>query len=137
MPPGMERETPRLFTLEEATDLLPRLRELVQHMQAAKNQADQAREEFEQLDASHARGNGYDMKREQLATKIIEHMKVVRQDLEKVQEIGCEIKDLDMGLLDFASLRDGRIINLCWKIDEERIAYWHPLDSGFSNRRPL
>ena len=130
-------ENPRLFTLEEATNLLPQVREIVLQMQAAKHRADEARAEFEQLDASHARGNGYDMKREQLATKIIEHMKDVRKQLEALQEIGCELKDLEMGLIDFPSLRDGRVVNLCWKIDEEKIGYWHTLDTGFGNRKPL
>ncbi len=130
-------ENQRLFTLEEATELMPRVRKLVQKMQSAKQEADQARQQFEQLDASHARGNGYDMKREQLATKIVEYMRSVRQDMEALQSIGCELKDLEMGLIDFPSKRDNRIINLCWKIDEEKIAYWHSLDTGFGSRQPL
>ncbi|HEX2912925.1 MAG TPA: DUF2203 domain-containing protein [Chloroflexia bacterium] len=131
----MEHE--RLFTLEEATNLLPQVRELILRMQAARREADEARAEFEKLDAAHARGNGYDMKREVLATRIVDSMKAVRQDLEALQEIGCELKDLDMGLVDFPSLRKGQVVNLCWKIDEESIGYWHSLDSGFARRQPL
>jgi hypothetical protein len=130
-------ENPRLFTLEEANRVLPRVREIIAAMQVAKQQADASRAEFEQLDTAHARGNGYDMKREQLATKIIEHMKLVRVHLEALQEVGCELKDLDMGLVDFPSLREGRVVNLCWKIDEDEIGYWHSLDTGFTHRKPL
>ena len=130
-------ESHRLFTLDEASALLPRVREIVKNMQTAKHEADTAREEFEKLDAAHARGNGYDMKREQLATKIVDYMRSVRQDLETLQEIGCELKDLEMGLIDFPSQRAGQVINLCWKIDEEKIGYWHSLDTGFGSRQPL
>ncbi len=130
-------EMPRLFTLEEATALLPRVREIVEKMQADKNAADEARIEFEKLDASHARGNGYDMKREQLATRITEKMRAMRIGLEQIHEIGCQVKDINMGLVDFPSLRDGQIINLCWKIDEAEIGYWHSLDTGFGSREPL
>ncbi len=117
--------------------MLPQVRQIVQDLQAAKQQADDARREYEHLDATHARGNGYEMRREILATKIIEEMKVVRQQLEAIQKIGCEIKDIKMGLIDFQSMREGRVVNLCWKISEETIGYWHSLDTGFASRRPL
>lgn len=130
-------DSPKLFSLEEATALLPQIRVLVYKMQAAKHRADEAREEFEALNASNARGNGYDMRRETLAGKIVDYMKSVRQDLETLQEIGCELRDLEMGLIDFPSLRDGRVVNLCWKVEEDFINYWHSLDSGFADRKPL
>ncbi len=128
---------PRLFTLEEATNLLPRVRELVAEMQEARRQAETSRQEFERLDATHARGNGYDMKREGLAAQIVEYMKSVRQGLEALQEIGCELKDLEAGLVDFPSQRQGQTVNLCWQIGEEKIGYWHSLDKTFADRQPL
>ncbi len=128
---------PRLFTLKEATSLMPKIRHLVESMQTSKRRADAARTDFEQLDAAHARGNGYDMKREQLATLIIERMKSVREGLDELQQLGIELKDLEMGLIDFPSLRQEQVVNLCWKIDELEIGYWHSLDTGFAHRQPL
>ena len=130
-------ENPRVFTLEEATELLPRVRQTVQKMQTAKHEADKARQEYDKLDETHARGNGYEVKREQLATKMVENAQVLRKGLDTLHQIGCELKDLEMGLIDFPSEREGQTINLCWKIDEEKIGYWHPLDSGFGSRQPL
>lgn len=53
------------------------------------------------------------------------------------QDWGCELKDLDAGLVDFPHHRDGQIVFLCWKRGEARIEYWHDLESGFAGRQPL
>jgi len=68
--------------------------------------------------------------REQAREKIAEF---VRQ----IHETGCVVKDLDEGLVDFPSMRDGREVYLCWKLGEEHIGYWHGMDEGFAGRKPL
>lgn len=128
---------PKIFTLEEATSLMPKVREIVQQIQSDKHRADESREAYQQLDAAHARGNGYDMKREILASQIIDNMKSVQAGFLKLKDIGCELKDIEMGLIDFPSLRNGQLINLCWMIDEDEIGFWHTMDTGFASRRPL
>ncbi len=55
----------------------------------------------------------------------------------EVAESGAIVKDLDMGLLDFPHLRDGREVYLCWRLGEERISWWHEVDAGLSGRQPL
>jgi hypothetical protein len=57
--------------------------------------------------------------------------------LEELDQLGCVIKDLNHGLVDFYGKARGRMVFLCWKIGEEKIAFWHELDSGFSGRRPI
>jgi hypothetical protein len=57
--------------------------------------------------------------------------------INRIESYGCIVKDLDLGLLDFPSMRSGQTIYLCWKTGEEQIAYWHALDEGFSERKPL
>jgi len=47
------------------------------------------------------------------------------------------LKDLDQGLVDFPSYRDGKLIYLCWKRGESRIEFWHDLESGIAGRQPL
>lgn len=128
---------PKVFTLDEASSLMGQVRTIVRQIQADKHRADEAREGYEQLDAAHARGNGYDMKREVLATQIIDHMKAVQAGFNRLKEVGCDLKDIEMGLIDFPSIRDGKLVNLCWMIDEERIGYWHSMDTGFASRQPL
>ena len=57
--------------------------------------------------------------------------------LEKLENMGCIVKDLNLGLLDFLAYHDGREILLCWKVGEESIHHWHELDTGFSGRKPI
>ena len=57
--------------------------------------------------------------------------------IEELEELGVELKGIEDGLVDFRSLREGRIVYLCYRLDEDTIAYWHELDTGFAGRQPL
>ncbi len=57
--------------------------------------------------------------------------------VDEIQQTGCVVKDLDTGLVDFPSLRQGEKVYLCWKLGEERIGYWHGIEEGFAGRKPL
>ena len=59
------------------------------------------------------------------------------QRLEVLEDMGCQVKDLNQGLVDFFSVRDGRLVYLCWKEGEEAIRHWHTLDGGFRGRQPI
>jgi hypothetical protein len=58
-------------------------------------------------------------------------------EIERVRALGGEVKDIDLGLVDFPSTRNGEEILLCWKLGEKTIGYWHSVDGGFSSRRPI
>ena len=57
--------------------------------------------------------------------------------LEQIRVLGGEVKDLDMGLVDFPGRRENEDILLCWRLGEKRIEFWHAVDGGFANRQPL
>jgi len=59
------------------------------------------------------------------------------KELERLESIGCILKDLDLGLVDFYCKFKGRDIFLCWKLGENKIKAWHEIDSGFSRRNPI
>ena len=59
------------------------------------------------------------------------------RELEELEKFGCVIKDLDLGLVDFYSRHEGRDILLCWKFGEGKIGFWHELDSGYTERKPI
>jgi hypothetical protein len=59
------------------------------------------------------------------------------ENVEKIQQTGCVVKDLDEGLIDFPTLLEGEEVYLCWKRGEKRIEYWHGLDEGFAGRKRL
>jgi hypothetical protein len=129
---------PRTFTLAEANALLPRLREILAEMQAKKAELDQVRGDLGQMTAT-ASGNGHllaqqiDRKRrdgEELANRLNEL-------LGEIHRLGCEMKGLEEGLIDFRSEREGRLVYLCWRLGEDTIAHWHEIDAGFAGRQPL
>jgi hypothetical protein len=57
--------------------------------------------------------------------------------IHRIELFGCIVKDIDLGLIDFPSTRDGESIYLCWKAGEARVSYWHGTDEGFSERKRL
>ena len=128
---------PRLFTLDEAIVLLPTVRQLMIEIQAAKADMDALTTELERL-MGLTGGNGH------LAADIASSREEVQKAAMKLQKlieeldgIGAELKGIDEGLVDFPSERDGRVINLCWRLGEDTIAWWHELDTGFASRQPL
>jgi len=75
-----------------------------------------------------------------LLRKKSEHDKAAENLVEiinRIQETGVLVKDLEMGLVDFPSLVEGEEIYLCWKLGEDHIAFWHGVDEGFAGRKPL
>ena len=57
--------------------------------------------------------------------------------IHRIESFGCIVKDIDLGLIDFPSTRGGEPVYLCWKAGEARVAHWHAMDEGFSDRKPL
>ncbi len=129
---------PRIFTLDEATALLPRLREILMEMREKKPHVDQLRQEILAM-TRKASGNGHlvsqDVRdRQKAAQTLIERLNELGAQL---NELGCEVKGIDEGLIDFPAEREGRTIYLCWKLGEDAITHWHELDTGFGGRQPL
>lgn len=129
----------KLFTLAEAEALLPQVGDELLAMQDCKRQVDEVRGDLEHA-AGKSSGNGHVADENALAEKrrraeaLVEE---INQRLAKINEWGIELKGLDEGLLDFPSKRDGRTVYLCWKLGEDRIEWWHELDTGFAGRQPL
>jgi len=129
----------KLFTIEEAEALLPQARDEVRAMQACKREIDALREVLVDV-ADRATGNGHVQEEVAVAEKRRRAEALVEQlneRLARLNEWGIEMKGLDEGLLDFPSDRDGRVVYLCWRLGEERIAFWHEIDAGFAGRQPL
>ena len=61
----------------------------------------------------------------------------LKEMIEGIQEYGCQVKDLDLGLLDFPTLYEGREVCLCWRLGEPEIAFWHGVDEGYKGRKPI
>lgn len=129
----------RYYTVEEANALLPELRVILEHFQARRRELEERQQALEAI-RQQAGENGYRLggeaflrlKRE--AESILEECNAA---IKKIEALGCLLKDLRLGLVDFPSLREGREVLLCWKPDEAEVAYWHGFTEGFASRKPI
>jgi hypothetical protein len=69
--------------------------------------------------------------------RVSESFLALRSGLLELQTLEIVLRDLDRGLIDFPSIRDGREVYLCWEEGEERIEFWHDVEAGFAGRQPL
>ena len=128
----------RQFTLEEAEDLLPFLAPLLFKLRGLKAECDRLQGRMSDLGA-RTRTNGHSLT-DDLGRLQSELQKAADQSnelVERINDMGCELKDIDRGLVDFRTVAGGREVYICWMLGEEHIAYWHDLDAGFDGRRPV
>jgi hypothetical protein len=128
---------PRTFTVEEARALLPEVREIAESMQQHKREFERQRSLLKKA-GTHSAGNGHGSPDALSAQSAAERQVQEIQDrIEQLARMGVEVKGIDEGLVDFPSMRDDRIVYLCWRVGEPDILYWHELDTGFRGRQPL
>lgn len=64
-------------------------------------------------------------------------MERLEKEIQKLDEIGCVLKDMSIGLIDFPAVRLGTRVWLCWKLGEENLSFWHELHEGYAGRKPV
>jgi hypothetical protein len=126
----------KLFTVEEANAEVPRLAMLVERLQRCALALDAERREL-----AAARGippetlSSEDLVRGRPAARaLIEELAAVVHDIERV---GAQLKDIEIGLIDFPAEVDGEPVLLCWQFGERAVAFWHREGDGFAGRRPI
>ena len=135
----MDFET-KYFTLDEAQSLLPLLESLLKGALEAKQAAEEIEHEFQDLSQKIFMSGGMFLEADRLRQRRKAYDARAQQAKDLIAEIdsiGVQVKDLDTGLLDFPCLIDGETVLLCWKMGEERIEFWHTLESGFRGRQKL
>ena len=122
----------RIFTVAEATSLLPHLRTLLgeigqewEHIRKLNPEIQKAR------DAAPL--DGYSKFGVEYVESVSHLMSLIRQ----IKDLGVLLKDLEKGLCDFPYIKDGRMVYLCWQFGEDSIQYWHDIETGFAGREPL
>ncbi len=137
----MERIRNKIFSVEEANRLLPALEGALGTLVGMARDATAMRREIEVLAAiagSGASEESPDVRllrdKERLQEEALERF---RFELAAIGRHGCILRDLELGLVDFYTMAQGRVVCLCWRRGEPSIEYWHSLDEGFSGRRPL
>lgn len=130
----------RYFDRDEAEALLPMISNVLAEARAHKEKMDVLDREFAQAAAKIMILGGWIPPYKELSEKRAlrnQTNEKIREAITRIQDTGCVLKDLDEGLVDFPTVREGREVYLCWKLGEERIGYWHGMDEGFAGRKPL
>jgi hypothetical protein len=124
----------KIFTVEEANALLPDVRTIVGKIQRAHRKLSLYREDAKKAAEAAERGGGGFPDGVAYAAVLTE----LTIQLSELEALGVQIKDFERGLVDFPSLRDGRVVLLCWQLGEgDELEWWHDVDAGFAGRTPL
>lgn len=129
----------RLFTPAEANSALPEVREAAERLVALRGRMRVLdRQQRELVTAIGGNGGGYAANDLNAAQEELRGLsEAASACVDRLDDLGVIVKDLDVGLLDFPSERDGETVLLCWRVGEERVAFWHGLTDGFAGRRPI
>ena len=118
----------RRFTLAQANQALPLVRRIVADIVRTHADALALQNRIARLPV-----------KEQPATQaqLDKHLERLEDFVDELTEIGCELKDYTLGLIDFIGRHQGRDVYLCWKLGEDHIGYWHELTAGAAGRQPV
>jgi hypothetical protein len=129
----------RLFTPAEANSALAEVRPVAERLVSLRGRIRAVeRDQGSLLGAIAGNGGGYTGSDLAAARGELESMTGELQAcLEQLDELGVVVKDLDTGLLDFPSVRDGEEVELCWRVGEREVEFWHRVGEGFAGRKPV
>lgn len=129
----------RVFTPAEANSALPEVREAAERLVALRARMRVLDKQQRDLVTSiGGNGGGYtgnDLNAAQEELRGLAEASAACVD--RLRDLGVLVKDLDLGLVDFPADRDGELVLLCWRVGEERVAFFHAFDEGFAGRRPI
>lgn len=130
----------RTFNLEEALSLLPVLESLLRTAINGKKVMEEVEAEMQTLTHRIFLNGGTHVDVVATARRKAERAKAeqrAKDALAEIDSIGVQVKDIDIGLLDFPCEVDGQIILLCWNLGEKSITHWHSTQEGFAGRKPI
>lgn len=125
--------------MEEANGTLPLVKRITADIVEGYRDLHTARDRYEEVKGQVSGVPTTEQGRElhRLEEEAEQRQEKIRSCLEELEMVGCQLKDFEMGLIDFPSERDGRPVLLCWKLGEESVSFWHSPESGYSGRQPL
>ena len=106
---------PIFYTPRHAEDVLPEVRAVVQNVMRIKNDTERAKDDAEMTEA----------------------MNRLEGEVRKLEELGCVLRDMSLGLVDFPAVRLGERVWLCWKLGEDHVNFWHSRQEGYAGRKPV
>jgi hypothetical protein len=131
---------PRYFTLTEARAALPAVGRSIREAVQAKARYEEAENAIHTLSQRILMMGGLNVDTgvaEAWKAQYDSNGQTLKNAIERIEELGVLIKDLDIGLVDFPTLFRGEEVYLCWRMDEDDIDHWHGVNEGFTGRRPI
>jgi len=122
----------RFFSIKQANALIPQLREMLDQVRIERERMLAMQPELEKAQSRHI----YDWGTPK-GPEYIRILEAHQNAIKNIEDLGVLVKDFDIGLCDFPHKKGGRIVFLCWKHDEDKVSWWHDLESGFAGRQPL
>ena len=124
----------KLFSIEEANALLPTVRQILLRIQRGYRRLASYQEEARRAAEGAEQGGGGMARGSQYVSLLID----LYSSASELETLGVQLKDQERGLIDFPSMRDGRVVLLCWHLGEgDHIEWWHDVEAGFAGRQPL
>lgn len=124
----------KIFSVEEANALLPTVRHILKKIKAAHTRM------LSHRDAAKHAAEGAELGGGGMpgGARYIAALLALASNCGELETLGIQLKDYERGLIDFPSLRDGRVVLLCWQLGEgDQLEWWHDVDAGFAGRQPL
>lgn len=122
----------KIFTLSEANETLNTIRPFMDEIQAIRRKILASQPEaWTAIERSMGNGGNRTLSR------MVRDFERLDALVHRILEAGVLIKDINIGLLDFPALREGREVYLCWQHGEGEIAFWHEVDAGYAGRQPI
>jgi hypothetical protein len=131
---------PRYFTVDECQAVLPVVEEALRTALFHRKEYQRADAELKASTERIRNSGGVHVDRGAfLATRARRDASAaaIGDAMERIERAGAVVKDLDIGLIDFLTLYQDREVYICWKLGEEKIAWWHAIDEGFRGRKPI
>jgi len=127
----------KLFSVEEANMLLPEIRTILDEFKDRKKMFFELKEEIIELteivDSEEYRSEELSKKERIMRATSNE----IENLFEEIADLGCVVKDIDNGLVDFISIFQGRKVFLCWKQGEDKVSWYHDMQTGFTGRKKI
>ncbi len=129
----------RLFTVKEASDLIPWLEGKLKGLALIYSRLKQAQSDYQDL-SRRRNNNGHSSSEEEIESAqkdVSRFSSEIEAGMEAILQEGILVRHIESGLVDFPSIRDDREVYLCWLLGEKDIGFWHETNVGYSSRQPL
>lgn len=125
----------RSYTIDEANALVPQVRAVLLQLAVEQRRLDEAHAEMHRyLESNGDPDSAAEASRREM--EISETADGIRSLIAHLEGMGIQLRDIEMGLVDFPAERDGRRVWLCWRLADPQVGHWHGTDEGYATRRP-